>query len=218
MCAYFVEAHGVMAPDSAKSRPRDVSTTYAGSATQAEGVFVRRGFLSPGAMVNVLGALDRLSAHWAGSEGLGLLGRGGTEQVRPDNLAVQAQLDQIRLTLAPAVLAWARSCGFRLSAAPYLTLFPVRMVGSLEAPAHQEPHTDSHATLPGPPICTNVFYARVTALNGGDIAVANALGDLDAATILHPTPNTIVSFAGERVHWVQPLHAGERVSVVINFY
>jgi len=184
----------------------------------AEGVFVGRNFLPPMALLKLLGVFDRLSPNWASSESLGLLGRGGTEQVRPTNLAVQSLLDEIRLALAPAALQWARSCGFRFPAAPHLQLFPVRMLGDATAPAHQEPHTDSNATHSGPPICTNVFYVRAKAIQGGDLAMATGEADLDRPLIVRPAPNTIISFAGDRVHWVQPLYAGERLSVVVNFY
>jgi hypothetical protein len=183
------------------------------------GVFIGRNFLAPLEMAKLLGALEGLSSSWASSEALGLLGRGGTQQVRPSNLAIHARLDEIRLTLAPAALRWAKACGFRLPAAAQLQLFPVRMVGDAATPAHQAPHTDSFASQPGPPVCTNVFYARARAIEGGDLAVSTGGADpLADPLIVRPAPNTIVSFAGDRVHWVQPLHAGERLSVVINFY
>ena len=210
-----------MASDTAKSRPDQVSTTYTGDATRAlaEAVFVRRGFLSPFAMLKVLGALDRLTASWAPSEELGLLGRGQTGQIRASGIAARIQLDEIREALAPAALQWAKSCGFAFATAPQLQLFPVRMVGDANAPAFQVPHIDSNAGQPAPPICTNVFYARTQSIAGGDLAVAKRPGpDLTEPVIVHPTTNTIVSFAGGRVHWVQPLYAGERLSVVINFY
>jgi hypothetical protein len=184
----------------------------------APGVFAYRGFLPPLVMLKVLAALDRLAPSWAPSEALGLLGRGGTSQVRPTNLVVQTQLDEIRLALAPAAERWARSCGFRLPKAPYLALFPVKMVGDAKSPAHQEPHTDSSAGQAGPPVCTNVFYVTARSVEGGALAVATADGDLSDPLTVHPTPNTIISFAGDRVHWVEPLYAGERLSVVINFY
>jgi len=184
----------------------------------AEGVFVGRNFLPPMALLKLLGAFDRLAPNWASSESLGLLGRGGTEQVRPTNLAVQSVLDEIRLALAPATLRWARSCGFRLPAASRLQLFPVRMVGDAKAPAHQEPHTDSVAGHPGPPACTNVFYVRAQAIQGGDLAMATGEADMAHPLVVRPAPNTMISFAGDRVHWVRPLYAGERLSVVVNFY
>ena len=196
-----------------------MASDSATTASDSHGVFVRRGFLSPFAMVKVLGALDRLSASWAPSQDLGLLGRGQTGQIRVTVIAAQAQMDEIRLTVAPAVLHWARGCGFQLPAAPHLQLFPVRMVGDARSPAFQEPHTDSHATQSGPPICTSVFYAKTQNISGGDFAVARK-GDLDLADpiLVRPTANSIVTIAGERVHWVRPLFAGERLSLVINFY
>ena len=184
----------------------------------APGVFAYRGFLPPQVMLKVLAALDRLAPSWAPSEALGLLGRGGTSQVRPTNLVVRTQLDEIRLALAPAAERWARNCGFRIPRTPYLALFPVKMTGDAAFPAHQEPHTDSSAGQSGPPLCTNVFYVTAKAVEGGALAVATADDDLSDPLTIHPTPNTIVSFAGDRVHWVEPLYAGERLSVVINFY
>ena len=184
---------------------------------QSDGIFIRRGFLSPFALAQVLSALDRLAPRWTDSEALGLLGRGGTSQLRASDIAVRTQLDQVRAVLAPAALQWARSCGFRLPLAPYLSLFPVRMVGSVEAPAYQEPHTDSDVRHDTPPICTNVFYARAHAVQGGALAAVRGADLADPVTVA-PTPNTIVTFRGDRVHWVLPLTAGERLSVVINFY
>jgi len=170
-------------------------------------------------MLKVLGALDRLSAAWASSEDLGLLGRGQTGQIRVTGIAAQAQMDEIRETIAPAALDWTRSCGFRFASAPHLQLFPVRMVGDAKTPAYQEPHLDSHANQPGPPICTNVFYAKTQGVKGGDLAIARRGGpDLADPIVVQPSANAIATFAGDRVHWVRPLYAGERLSVVINFY
>jgi len=148
-----------------------------------------------------------------------LLGRGQTGQIRATGIAAQAQLDEIRHALAPAVLQWAKTCGFEFAAAPHLQLFPVKMMGDATSPAFQEPHLDSNASQPGPPICTNVFYVRTQGIAGGGLAVAKRRGlDLGDPVVVHPTANTIATFAGDRVHWVQPLYAGERLSVVINFY
>ncbi len=208
-----------MASEGANARPHGASPAGGPPESLADGVYVRRGFLSPFAMLKVLGALDRLSASWAPSEELGLLGRGQTGQIRTAGIAAQAQLDEIRRILAPAVLQWARNCGFQFRAAPYLQLFPVRMVGDPKSPAFQEPHLDSNANQPRPPICTNVFYARTQGIAGGDLAVVRGPGqDLDNPVLVHPAANTIATIAGDRVHWVQPLYAGERLSVVINFY
>jgi 2OG-Fe(II) oxygenase superfamily len=185
----------------------------------ADGLFVRRGFLPPAAMLRLLAAFERLAPSWAPSQAMRLLGRGQTSQVRPTDLIAQGPLDEIRQALAPAVLQWARACGFQIPAAPTLQLFPVRMLGDTVTPAYQEPHTDSYGDNPAFPICSNVFYAKATAIEGGDLAVAPHGGeDLVGARLVRPAANTIVSFPGERVHAVQPLYAGERLSVVINFY
>lgn len=188
------------------------------SASASDGLYLRRSFLSPFELLRVLDTLETLSAHWTASQSLRLLGRGETGQIRPTDIAVQGRLDELRRALAPAALAWARACGFRLPAAPHLQMFPVRMVGDAENPAYQEPHVDSDASQNRPPICTNVFYARAKAVEGGDLALARSQSDLSDPLIVQPSANMIASFAGHRVHWVQPLRAGERVSVVINFY
>ncbi|HEY2710375.1 MAG TPA: 2OG-Fe(II) oxygenase [Caulobacteraceae bacterium] len=193
--------------------------TVGGAPPIPDGPFVGRNFLPPLALARILDALDRLSASWNASDALGLLGRGQTGQIRATSLAAQTQLDRIRLEIAPAALQWAKTCGFWFPTAPQLQLFPVRMVGDASEPAFQEPHTDSHAGQPGPPICTNVFYARARGVVGGDLALAPRVGPGDAEPIVvKPSPNTIVSFRGDRVHWVLPLLAGERLSLVINFY
>lgn len=185
----------------------------------AEGLFLRRDFLPPATLLKMLGALDRLGAHWRPSEALGLLGRGGTWQIRPGDLAVQGQLDLIRDALALPTLRWARSCGFRFSDAPFVALFPVRMIGDAETPAFQEPHRDSNAGQPRPPVCTNVYYARLKGAAGGELAVARASGpDTEDAVVIPPAVNAIATLPGDRVHWVRPLTAGERISVVVNIF
>jgi 2OG-Fe(II) oxygenase superfamily len=187
------------------------------AAPHADGVYIRRDFLPPLELAKLLGVFERLAPHWAPSQALGLLGRAGTTQLRASDIATQARLDEVRRALAPSALHWARDCGFRLSPTPYLQLFPVRMVGDAAKPAYQEPHVDSDASQARPPVCTNVFYVRAWATRGGALAAQRGAGLTDPVTIT-PTPNTIVTFAGDRVHWVQPLLAGERLSVVINFY
>jgi len=187
------------------------------AAWSTDGVWVKRNFLPPFALVGVLDALDGLGPRWADSERLGLLGRGGVSQVRVDAEADRRRLDVVREALATAVLRWARSCGFQFAAPPALQLFPVRMKGDRQTAANQEPHVDE---LPGksrPPICTSVFYARVRDIEGGALAVAPTL-DRPGPVRVTPEANTIATFAGDRVHWVEPLHAGERLSVVVNFY
>jgi hypothetical protein len=180
-------------------------------------VHVQRNFLPPLVLSRTLAALDRLSSSWRPSEALGLLGRSHTSQVRASDLVAQGPLDEIRSALAVAALERARRCGFAFRTPPFLQIFPVKMVGDAEHPAQQEPHTDSNDAHPGPPICTNVFYAKVLAAKGGEIAVGRG-DDISDPVLVTPTPNTMVSFPGECVHWVRPLYAGERLSVVINFY
>jgi hypothetical protein len=183
----------------------------------ADGVYIRRDFLPPLELARLLAVFDRLAPHWAPSQALGLLGRAGTTQLRASDIATQSRLDEVRRALASVTLRWARGCGFRLSPTPHLQLFPVRMVGDAATPAYQEPHVDSDATQTRPPVCTSVFYARTLATQGGALAAQRGPDLTDPVTVL-PTPNTLVTFRGDRVHWVQPLYAGERLSVVINFY
>jgi hypothetical protein len=180
-------------------------------------VHVQRNFLPPLALSRTLAALDRLSSSWRPSEGLGLLGRSQTSQVRASDIVVQAPLDEIRRNLASTAFQWATRCGFPFRAPPFLQIFPVRMLGDPLRPAHQEPHVDSNGPDAKAPICTNVFYARVVAAQGGELAVGRP-DDAAAPVLVTPTPNTIVSFPGQCVHAVRPLYAGERLSVVINFY
>jgi hypothetical protein len=182
-------------------------------------VHLRPNFLAPADVLRVISALDRLSASWIDSGALALLGRGGTSQVRATDLMAQAPLDELRSLLAPAVLRWVQSRGFGFATPPTLQLFPVRMIGSEETPAYQEPHVDSYGADAGPPVCTNVYYARATAASGGELVVAKGAGaDLDDPIVVTPQANTLATFPGARVHAVRPLRGGERLSVVINFY
>lgn len=183
------------------------------------GVFLHRNFLAPTALARVLGALERLSGCWAPSQRLRLLGRGRTSQIRADDVVAQAPLDELRAMLAPAVLTAVRSCGLELPDSPRLQLFPVRMIGDALEPALQWPHVDSTRSEPGPPACTNVFYAVAKAVVGGELAVAARGGaGLADPIFLAPAANSLASFPGDRVHAVRPLYAGERLSVVVNFY
>jgi hypothetical protein len=187
--------------------------------TRADGLFVRRNFLPPTTLLGLLAALDRLGPAWAPSQEMRLLGRGHTSQVRPTDLVARGPLDEIRQTLAPAVLRWAQECGFRFLSPPTLQLFPVRMLGDAETPAYQEPHVDSYGPEAATPICGSVFYAKVRGVKGGELAVAaKPGGDLADAVEFSPSANTLVTFPGDRVHAVRPLLAGERISVVINLY
>ena len=189
------------------------------SEPRADRVYLRQGFLAPTDLLRVLAAIDRLSPSWTSSEQLGLLGRGRTTQVRSSDLAAQAPLDEIRHFLAPATLQWAKSCGFWFAGPPRLQLFPVRMIGDKTAPPSQEPHVDTYGGPSDVPVCTNVFYAKADGLDGGELMLAPMP---DGPTVdpiaIRPTPNTIATIAGDRVHWVAPLYAGERISIVINLY
>jgi hypothetical protein len=184
------------------------------------GVFVRPNLLPPLEFARVLAALERLSGSWARSEDLGLLGRNHTRQVRGGDIAAQGPLDEIRAIVAPAALAANRAAGFAFPRPPHLQLFPVLMDGNPQSPPRQEPHVDSSPTQPAPPICANVFYARARGVEGGALALARerASGDLAEPVRVTPQPNTLVSFIGDWVHWVEPLTAGERLSIVVNFY
>ncbi|HUO12642.1 MAG TPA: hypothetical protein VMU37_07790, partial [Caulobacteraceae bacterium] len=180
--------------------------------THADGVFVRRRFLPPAVLLQLLAALDRLDPAWAPSREMRLLGRGQTSQVRSSELVAQGPLDEIRRTLAPAVLQAARASGFQFRKPPSLQLFPVRMIGDAEAPAYQEPHMDSVGPDAAPPLCANVFYAKAQGVVGGELALARHRGgDLSEAIEVSPGANTLVTFPGDRVHAVRPLTAGQRV-------
>ncbi len=189
------------------------------SETVGDGVFLKRDFLPPLDMTAVLAALARLSSSWTPSEALRALGRGRTDQVRGTDFAVQAALDQVRRLLTPPMLRWARGCGFNLAVSPLVQMFPVRMMGDPDTPAYQEPHHDTREGSRDPPICTNVFYARLEDISGGGLAVTpEGRPDSTDPLVIAPAVNAVASFSGERVHWVEPLYAGERLSIVVNFY
>jgi 2OG-Fe(II) oxygenase superfamily len=190
------------------------------AAALSDRVHLRANFLPPAALLQVLAACDRLGPSWTDSRTLRLVGRGGTSQVRPDDIAALGALGELRQVLGPAVLRAAQSCGFGFAAPPTLQIFPVRMAGSDTEPAYQQPHVDSHGPDRGAPVCTNVFYARVRDVVGGDLVVARSGGAAfeDAPIVVAPKANTLATFPGDRVHAVRPLRAGERLSVVVNLY
>jgi|SRR5579875_3689465 len=184
-----------------------------------DGVHLSRDFLPSPQLAAVLAALDNLSTSWTPSQTLLALGRGRTDQVSGASFVSQTALDQIRRVLAPAVLRQARACRFDLPAAPHLQLFPVRMIGDPQSPAYQEPHHDTLSGSLRPPVCTSVFYAKLEGVIGGRLAVTpTGRPDSTDALAVPPAVNLLASFGGERVHWVERLYEGERVSIVVNLY
>ena len=91
------------------------------------------------------------------------------------------------------------------------------MIGSDVEPPFQPPHVDRASEVGTPPLFTSVYYASADNLKGGELALAAVDGGPAAARIT-PSTNTIISFDGRRIHEVLPLWAGERLSVVVNFY
>jgi hypothetical protein len=91
-------------------------------------------------------------------------------------------------------------------------VFPVVMIGSRDRPPHQRPHTDNHGGIL--PLATSVYYARLRDATGGAII----LGGGTARRVVRPQEDDLIAFPGETVHAVENLSAGERVSIVCNFY
>lgn len=181
------------------------------------GVFARSGFLPTLKHLWVLSQFDTLREKWRPSSSLGLLGRGATHQMPSSDMAAQARLEPLRRLMADATLDWHRTCGFALPDTAPVQVFPVLMIGSDLEPPFQPPHVDRASEVGTPPICTSVYYASADNLKGGELALAAVDGGPEAARIM-PSTNTIISFDGRRIHEVLPLLAGERLSIVVNFY
>jgi len=161
-------------------------------------------------IVEMLGSMD---AQWAASEDLGRAGAGTTAQLAPGPGYTSAGMMTLRRIVASICYEHVREL-FSLPAPDRLMpqVFPVAMTGSRDRPPHQRPHTDSNRGIH--PLVTSVYYARMQDTDGGAVI----LGGGTAQRIVEPREDDLIAFPGDTVHAVGNLYAGERLSVVCNFY
>jgi predicted 2-oxoglutarate/Fe(II)-dependent dioxygenase YbiX len=93
-------------------------------------------------------------------------------------------------------------------------VFPVRMEGNTAEPPTQWAHRDG---VDGRhPLVTSVYYAQVDDTVGGELVLHD--DDGRAIVRIQPTADQLVVIDGRQTHSVEPLTAGERLTVVTNFY
>jgi hypothetical protein len=151
--------------------------------------------------------------QWAASEDLGRTGAGTIEQLAPGPSYASADMMMVRQIMA-SICYTQLSDTFSLPEPDLLEpqVFPVSMRGSDTKPPHQRPHIDNHRGIH--PLVTSVYYAWVRDTRGGAIRI-----DLqDDHLIVEPKEDDLIAFPGNTLHSVEELYAGERLSIVCNFY
>lgn len=93
-------------------------------------------------------------------------------------------------------------------------VFPVRMEGNPEEPPTQWAHVDEAAGRS--PVSTSLYYAQADNIVGGALALHDDAGNVCAR--VHPVADHLVVVSGRQIHSVEPLTAGNRITVVTNFY
>ena len=161
-------------------------------------------------MVEILQATD---AQRARSDALGHTGNGAVEQLMPGSGYTSAELTTLREVMASACYA-ATADAFGLPDPNQLTpqVFPVWMRGSVDQPPGQRPHVDNRDGTT--PLVTAVYYAQVSDTDGGEILIGTGPDQV----VVQPVEDDLVAFAGDTVHAVVDLRAGQRLSVVSKFY
>jgi 2OG-Fe(II) oxygenase superfamily len=161
----------------------------------------------------ILEMLPSTGVRWGASEDLGRAGAGTTEQLAPGPGYTSADMMALRHIVASICYEHVREL-FSLPDPNLLTpqVFPVTMTGSRDRPPHQRPHTDNHGGIH--PLMTSVYYARIQDTDGGAVI----LGGGTTQRIVEPHEDDLIAFPGETVHAVGNLYAGERLSIVCNFY
>ncbi|MFF5985906.1 2OG-Fe(II) oxygenase family protein [Prauserella flavalba] len=93
-------------------------------------------------------------------------------------------------------------------------VFPVRMEGNSDEPPTQWAHKDGAGGRH--PIVTSLYYAQVDHAVGGTLVLHDDSGTECAR--VHPTADHLIIISGNQIHSVEPLTAGDRITIVTNFY
>ena len=177
---------------------------------------MRPAFLGELRRMVVLQMLDAPTLRWDNSDALGRTGSGTTWQ-----LADSAQHDAPEMVSLSRFLAGAvhdevdRAHPGLLPAADLMSpqVFPVRMRGRRVDPPRQRPHRDeAHDRRP---LVTTIYYPEVRDVEGGDLVLFDGHGRPQRVS---PRADMLVVIDGDVLHAVEPVHAGVRTSVVVNFY
>lgn len=93
-------------------------------------------------------------------------------------------------------------------------VFPVRMRGDRADPPAQQPHCDHRNGAV--PVVTSLYYADVQDVVGGALLLTD-----DCGVVRHqidPVPDQLLVIEGKQRHAVEPVLAGMRTTIVVNFY
>lgn len=176
--------------------------------------FLRRSaILGPIKRQQLVEQLPCAGTQWKASEDLGRTGAGMIRQLAPGPGYTSADMMALRQIMASICYEQLQDV-FSLPEPGLLEpqVFPVSMRGSRTDPPYQRPHIDNHRGIH--PLVTSVYYARVRETDGGSIHIALGADQL----IVEPEEDDLIAFPGNTLHSVAKLYAGERLSIVCNFY
>jgi hypothetical protein len=173
--------------------------------------------LGPARRKRVLELLGSPALRWELSAALGRTTSGPMWQLADRESHRTAEMREVAATLAGAVYDLVSDRLPDLLPPPDQLspqVFPVRMTGGEDDPPQQWPHEDG---VDGRrPVTTAVYYPRVRGTVGGALRLHGSDGTLEREVT--PAEDHLVVMTGDQTHSVAPLTAGERLTVVVNFY
>lgn len=177
-------------------------------------------FLGEELRAGILDLLRSPQLQWARSDALGRTARGTIAQLAGRESHERPDMVRIASTLATAVyeeLAAKAAAVLPLPPSEDLVpqVFPVWMTGSNDDPPQQWPHRDRAGDVS--PLLTALYYPLVSGAVGGALVLHD---DNDQTVIerIMPATDLLIAIPGRQVHSVEALTAGERATLVTNFY
>lgn len=174
-------------------------------------------FLGERRRIAVLELLGSPSLAWERSDRLGRTTSGRMWQLASSAMHHTPEMIQLSEIMASLVYGAVCRCmsGVLPDAANVVSqVFPVRMEGNDTEPPTQWKHKDEARGKN--PITTSLYYALVKDTAGGALALHDDAGEI--LTRVYPNSDQLVVMPGSQIHSVDPLTAGDRITVVTNFY
>lgn len=179
--------------------------------------FVSSNFLGPDEIERVRGAMGARDLVWQLDDRRDTAARGSAYRLDARSPTASAYVVLLKAFFATRVFKQIQDHDlWPARRRPAVQCFAVRLVGNKRFPSFQAPHTDTSSQFgTRAPRLSSVYYFQVQGVVGGELELFLAE---KATRVLEPTENTLVVFEGPTPHAVRPLTAGERISVVTNFF
>lgn len=175
------------------------------------------GFLGERRRADVLRLLNSPDLEWERPDRLGRTTSGRMWQLANSDMHYRPEMIQLSTLMASVVYNEIQRARPRLLPDPGEAIpqvFPVRMEGNTDEPPTQWAHKDEARGQH--PCVTALYYAEVENVIGGALALHHPSGDVH--TSVEPVTDQLVVIAGDQTHSVEPLTAGNRITVVTNYY